>query len=119
LLVRAEIVTSELDHAHHFQARSIEHVLPQNPKPGSQWDSDFSVDEHTELVNMAGNLVLLSKSKNSSAGRKEFVDKQTTYLESRVSDFPRSVQVLTYSAWTADDIRKRTDEFADIVLNNP
>ena len=119
LLVRAEIVTSELDHPHHFQVRSIEHVLPQNPKPGGLWDKSFSSTEHNSLVNTAGNLVLLSKSKNSSAGRKEFDDKKDTYLANRVSDFPRSVQVLKYAAWTADVIRERTEEFATIVLQNP
>ena len=119
LLVRAEIVTSELDHAHRFQVRSVEHVLPQNPKPGGLWDSSFSGDEHKELVNTAGNLVLLSKSKNSTAGRKEFDDKKATYLEPRVSDFPRSMQVIGYATWTPGVIRERTESFADIVLRNP
>ncbi|KUL34570.1 DUF262 domain-containing protein [Actinoplanes awajinensis] len=119
LLVRAEIVTSELDHPHQFQARSIEHVLPQNPKPGGTWSSTFTSEEHSQLVNTVGNLVLLSKSKNSAAGRREFADKKTTYLENRVSDFPRSVQVLSYPAWTPDDIRTRTEDFAQLVLRNP
>ncbi|XVV14929.1 DUF262 domain-containing protein [Actinoplanes sp. CA-131856] len=119
LLVRAEIVTSELDHPHHFHVRSIEHVLPQNPKPGSAWAASFPSEEHAKLVDTAGNLVLLSKSKNSSAGRKEFEDKKATYLADRVSDFPRSVQVLKYAAWTPDLIRQRTEEFAEIVLKNP
>jgi hypothetical protein len=119
LLIRAEIVTSELDHAHHFQARSIEHVMPQNPKPGGQWDTTFSQEEHGELVNTAGNLVLLSKGKNSAAGRREFEEKKTTYLETRVSDFPRSMQVLKYAAWTPELIRQRTAEFADLALGNP
>ena len=119
LLVRAEIVTSELDHPHQFQVRSIEHVLPQNPKPGGLWDAAFGAQEHAKLVNTAGNLVLLSKSKNSSAGRKEFDDKKVTYLANRVSDFPRSVQVLKYPVWTPDVIRQRTEEFARIVLKNP
>jgi hypothetical protein len=119
LLVRAEIVTSELDHPHHFTVRSIEHVLPQNPKPGGLWDTTFSDVEHNALVNTAGNLVLLSKSKNSSAGRREFDEKKTSYLANRVSDFPRSVQVLDYPAWTADVIRERTEEFSALVLRNP
>jgi hypothetical protein len=119
LLVRAEIVTSELDHPHHFQVRSVEHVLPQNPKPGGAWDTGFTPHEHKTLVDTAGNLVLLSKSKNSVAGRKEFEQKKATYLSTRVSDFPRSVQVLKFPAWTADVIRQRTEEFAEIVLKNP
>ncbi len=119
LLVRAEIVTSELDHPHHFQVRSIEHVLPQAPKPGSAWDSGFTTHEHEELVNTAGNLVLLSKSKNSAAGRREFDQKKATYLAARVSDFPRSVQVLNYAAWTSEVISTRTEDFAQMVLANP
>ncbi|WP_433211686.1 DUF262 domain-containing protein [Dactylosporangium sp. CS-047395] len=119
LLVRAEIVTSELDHPHHFQVRSIEHVLPQNPKPGGLWTTNFTDAERQELVDSAGNLVLLSKSKNSAAGRREFEEKKVTYLQSRVSDFPRSVQVLSYSSWTPEIIRKRTEDFASIVLQNP
>jgi hypothetical protein len=119
LLVRAEIVTSELDHPHSFQARSIEHVLPQNPKPGGLWDTTFTSEEHANLVNTVGNLVLLSKGKNSAAGRREFDEKKTTYLYNRVSDFPRSIQVLSYPAWTPEVIRQRTEDFAQIVLNNP
>lgn len=119
LLVRAEIVTSELDHHHKFAVRSIEHVLPQKPKPGGAWEKGFGEQEHDELVNTAGNLVLLSKSKNSAAGRREFDAKKSTYLANRVSDFPRSVQVLSYAAWTAAVIRQRTEEFAEIVLRNP
>jgi hypothetical protein len=119
LLVRAEIVTSELDRAHHFQARSIEHVLPQTPKPGGDWAASFTEAEHGELVDSVGNLVLLSKSKNSAAGNREFADKKSKYLANKVSDFPRSIKVLDYPAWTATIIRKRTDEFARTVLKNP
>ena len=90
-----------------------------DPKPGGLWDTTFSDTDHAALINTAGNLVLLSKSKNSSAGRREFDEKKTTYLANRVSDFPRSVQVLDYPAWTADVIRERTEEFSALVLRNP
>jgi hypothetical protein len=119
LLVRAEIVADELDHVRHFQVRSIEHVLPQTPKAGGTWDSTFNDDERQDLTDVAGNLVLLSKSKNSKAGNREFSDKKTTYLKDRVTSFPRSVQVLGYMEWTPDVIRARTEEFATAVLRDP
>ncbi|MFG3680986.1 DUF262 domain-containing protein [Micromonospora chalcea] len=119
LLVRAELLASELDHAHQFRVRSIEHVLPQNPEPGGAWSAMFTQDEHKELVHSAGNLVLLSKTKNASAGRREFAEKKSTYLAKRVSDFPRSMQVLNYSSWTPEVVRKRTEEFAKTVLKDP
>ncbi|WP_306211246.1 DUF262 domain-containing protein [Actinoplanes sp. RD1] len=119
LLVRAEIVADELDHVRHFQVRSIEHVLPQNPKSGGLWSSTFTAAEHDQLIDSAGNLVLLSKSKNSKAGNREFNEKKTTYLKDRVTSFPRSVQVLGYTEWTPDVVRARTEEFANTVLKDP
>lgn len=119
LLVRAEIIASELDQERHFEARSIEHVLPQNPATGSNWNKVFPTAQREKLVHTAGNLVLLSKSKNSSGGRREFEQKKKTYLEPRVSDFPRSVQVLDYADWTPDVIQKRTEDFAKTVLQDP
>ncbi|MEU8192209.1 DUF262 domain-containing HNH endonuclease family protein [Microbispora amethystogenes] len=119
LLVRAEIIASELDHPRHFQVRSIEHVLPQNPAANSLWLENFSDSERKELVDSAGNLVLLSKSKNSSAGRRDFDEKKKTYLKPRVSDFPRSMEVLDYDAWTPALIKERTRQFASSVLLDP
>jgi hypothetical protein len=119
LLVRAEILAGELDHVRHFQVRSVEHVLPQKPREGGIWHETFSEQERDDLTNSAGNLVLLSKSKNSRASNREFNDKKTTYLKDRVTAFPRSAQVLSYAEWTAEVIRERTDEFARTVLTDP
>ena len=119
MLIRAEISTSELNESRVFRAKSIEHVLPQNPAANSQWRRRFSQDDIAEVVHTAGNLVLLSKSKNSSAQNKDFEDKKATYLQPRVTDFPRSVQVLAVDAWTKAVIKRRTAEFAKIVLMDP
>lgn len=116
LLVRAEIQASELQAPREFSPRSVEHVLPQNPRIDSGWLKDFTDDERDELTHQVGNLVLLSKGKNSSAANKEYIDKLSTYLEPRVSDYPRSVQVVKEEVWTPEAIRRRTREFADNVL---
>lgn len=116
LLVRTEIQTAELTDAKEFNPVSVEHVLPQTIKTGSGWEAAFSPEVSAELVHTAGNLVLLSKGKNSSAQNKEFVAKKQTYLGPRVSDFPRSLQVLAVDDWTPAVIRQRTEEFAQNIL---
>ena len=37
----------------------------------------------------------------------------------RVSDYPRSIQVLAYKEWEKADIDKRTEEAKDLILKNP
>ncbi len=119
LLLRAEILASELSEAREFTVRSVEHVLPQHPRAGGGWATAFPEPLLTEVVNTAGNLVLLSKAKNSSAQNKEFAEKKNTYLKPRVSDFPRSMEVLKAPKWTKQVIERRTEEFAKTVLRDP
>ncbi|MFC4334107.1 DUF262 domain-containing protein [Salininema proteolyticum] len=118
LLVRAEISVTELDKPRDFEARSIEHVMPQNPKKDSQWLKWFNDEQHEALVNTAGNLVLLSKSKNSAAGNKEFDEKKSKYLSPKVSSYPRSMQVLKHDIWTPETVEERTNGFVIQVLDD-
>jgi uncharacterized protein with ParB-like and HNH nuclease domain len=119
ILLRLELVTSEHDVIKDFDAKSVEHVLPQNPEPEGYWASHHKIDEIPEYVDSLGNLVLLSKSKNSSAKNYDFPTKKERYLKSRVSDYPRSIQVLSYDDWDKDTILGRTEEAKDRFLKNP
>jgi hypothetical protein len=118
LLLRAEILASELDQDKAFVVRSVEHVLPQNPKADSDWRKAFSDADIEAVVHTAGNLVLQSKGKNSAASNRDFAEKKEAYLKKRVTDFPRSVQVLAFDAWTRT-IEERTKEFAKVILEAP
>lgn len=119
LLLRAEICALEFGEPRKFTVRSVEHVLPQNPSSGSLWRQSFSQIDIDSVVHSAGNLVLLSKSKNSSAQNKDFADKKATYLSPRVSEFPRSILVLSEPDWTKALIECRTEEFAASILVDP
>ena len=81
LLLRLELVTTEHDALHEYSAKSIEHVLPQNPEPTSDWATQHDLAMIGDYVNTIGNLVLLSKSKNSSASNLDFAQKKEKYLE--------------------------------------
>jgi hypothetical protein len=72
-----------------------------------------------EYVNKIGNLVLLSKGKNSAASNMGFPEKKKNYLEKRVSDYPRSIQVLQYGDWLKKTIDDRTLEAKKLILQDP
>lgn len=112
-LLRLELNASDFSDAHAYDARSIEHVFPQTPKAGGEWDKQCSAEERKQFVDSLGNLVLLSKSKNSAAGNKEFEKKKTSYLDPRVSKYPQSMRVLKYGEWNRGIVEKRTAELAD------
>jgi|WetSurMetagenome_2_1015567.scaffolds.fasta_scaffold92896_1 hypothetical protein len=119
VLLRLELVASEHDVPKEFYANSIEHVLPQRPDPDGYWASHHDLKEISEYVNSLGNLVLLSKSKNSAASNYDFPKKKERYLKQRVSDYPRSVQILSYDKWDKETILSRTQEAKKQFLNNP
>jgi uncharacterized protein with ParB-like and HNH nuclease domain len=119
LLLRLEVLASENDVYKEIFAKSIEHIFPQKPKVGSNWTNDPNFAEHTNVVNTIGNLILLSKSKNSSASNHEFDTKKTKYLKDRVSDYPRSVQILAEPDWTIDKIKASTTKLVTDILKDP
>jgi hypothetical protein len=94
---------------------SIEHVLPQNPATTSVWVTLFNEDERKELTNCIGNLLLLTRRKNSSARNYDFELKKTKYFfKDGVSPFPLTTKVMSYTEWTPAVIQQRTDEMSDI-----
>lgn len=118
-LLRLELQAAEHERTHEFEAKSVEHVLPQQPDEDSYWAENHVLAALPEYVDKIRNLVLLSKSKNSSARNFDFQKKKEKYLAGRVSDFPRSVQVLSYNAWTREVIESRTEEAAELLVQDP
>lgn len=117
-LLRLELLASEHDAPVDYTAKSIEHVLPQNPKSKSDWESWNNLDDIDEYVNTVGNLVLLSKGKNSSAKNWGFDIKKNKYLNPRVSNYPRSLKVLDEKTWNREIIEKRTAQVKDKILQD-
>lgn len=118
VLLRLELLASEHDVVKEFSAKSIEHVLPQHPEDSGYWAEHHDLKTTGDYVNTVGNLVLLSKSKNSSAQNFAFPDKKDKYLKSRVTDYPRSVQVMAFPDWEKTTITTRTEEAKRIFLND-
>jgi len=93
---------------------SIEHILPQNPHDNSQWKTDFTDLEREEWTDKLGNLVLISRRKNSAQGNKEFADKKEKYFKNNVELFSNSIRIYNqYSTWTLTDLEKNHNEVLD------
>ncbi len=118
-LLRLELVAAEHANPREFDAKSVEHVLPQNPSAKGYWADKHNLSEIDQYVNTLGNLVLLSKSKNSSASNYDFPIKKEKYLKTRVSDYPRSLQVLGYDDWLRETIEERTKQAQQLILQDP
>jgi hypothetical protein len=88
---------------------SVEHVLPQNPGEGSQWDIDFTEDERRTWVHRLANLVLLDKRKNSEAQNYDFAVKKDKYFKSAtgITPFPLTMGVIATDKWTVQTLEAR------------
>ena len=90
----------------HFETLSVEHILPQTPENGSQWIADFTEDERIEMTDKIGNLVLITRRKNSSQGRLDYLEKKKKYFEKNIDTCPNSLRILqNYDQWTADELK--------------
>lgn len=86
---------------------TVEHIMPQNPKDDSIWKKDFTDEERANWENKIGNLILISRRKNSAQGNKDYQDKQKKYFKNNIELFRNSLRVFSqFSTWNIDDIEK-------------
>ena len=84
---------------------SVEHILPQTPENRSQWIKDFTEDERVELTDTLGNLVLITRRKNTSQGRLDYSEKKKRYFEKNIDTCPNSLRILQeYNIWTPAEL---------------
>ncbi|EJB27249.1 hypothetical protein HPNQ4200_1487 [Helicobacter pylori NQ4200] len=100
----------------------VEHILPQNPDPSSQWVRDFSEEERGLYTHSLANLTLLGGNKNSQALNLDFKDKKKIYMGEEIrSRKTKTSEVMTcykmtidvahhYTEWTPKSLEKRKEE---------
>ena len=85
LLLKLDFYYHDHSHLMSFETLSIEHVLPQNPEDDSQWKKDFTENQREEWTDRLGNLVLITRRKNSSQGRLDYGEKKKKYFEKYIT----------------------------------
>ncbi len=104
LLLKLDYLYADHSSRMSLEYLSVEHILPQNPSPASQWRMDFSDDQREEWTHRLGNLVLITTKKNTSQGNRDYADKKSGYFEKRVSTCPNSLRVLQNTQWTPAEL---------------
>lgn len=107
VLLRLDSELAEKKPSPSFNANllTIEHVLPQNPV--ESWLDDWNNQEDREKwVHRLGNLVLLSRRKNSKAQNFDFATKKNVYFNQGDSTtFPLTTTVLNSNQWTPEIVQ--------------
>lgn len=104
VLLRLDVALAQDDIEYKHSTVTVEHVLPQNPKPDSLWVQWFPDEEaRAKYTHRIANLVLLTRKKNSEAQNYDFDEKKTKYFSSAkgVSTFAITSQVLNLNVWNS------------------
>ncbi len=116
LLLRLDSLLADVGARYDYPTITIEHVLPQNPAIDSEWVTVFHDEEEREQwTHRLGNLVLLSRRKNSQAQNYEFERKKRDYFQTRVAPFAITVEVVNQSKWTPAVIEQRQKMLIDLL----
>ena len=109
LLLRLDGLLADAGARYDHSVISIEHVLPQNPREGSQWCQWFPDDEERAYwTHRLANLALLSHRKNAAASNWDFETKKSRYFtRNSVSPFALTSQVLAAPEWTPEVLAER------------
>lgn len=119
LLLKIEYLSldSEVAYIGNYKNISIEHVLPQNPKEDSEWRVKFSNEDREEWTNKLGNLILLTKRKNSKLSNLEFKDKKEKYLADKMLLFPSVFEVYSNGEdWNIDILKIRQNRIVNLLI---
>ncbi|GAA9163389.1 DUF262 domain-containing protein [Helicobacter pylori] len=98
----------------------VEHVLPQNPKKGSQWNADFDKEKKEKWVNNIANLTLLKRKKNAQALNGDFDEKRKIYSGKDTSKVISCYDITKelyrdYEKWDEKSLQKRYDFLYGII----
>lgn len=109
LLRLDELLANQPGVSYDHRIITVEHVLPQQPKKGSQWLADFDEQDLQYWTHRLANLILLNRRKNSSAQRFDFDKKKEQYFSgsSGMATFALTLQVLKKESWTPAVLKAR------------
>ncbi len=117
VLLKLDYLYQSQDQKMHFETLSVEHILPQNPEENSQWVTDFSEEKRAEWTDKLGNLVLITRRKNTSQGRLDFAKKRDKYFEGNIDTCPNSLRILRQNTqWTTTELESNHNQTLEKVM---
>lgn len=110
-----DVVTEHLD----WERCTLEHIIPQDPAPGSDWLTDFPPEFRRDFTYRIGNMTLLTRSRNSANRNFGFDRKRTIYAKMRL---PMTVKLAAEEKLTEEYLRARQKEIVarlEAIFLNP
>jgi len=102
--------------------KTVEHILPQNPSDGD-W-KQFSSDDRHNVTHTLGNLVLLTRRKNSSASNLDFTRKKSTYFglddqgnDRRIATYASVQELAHIPQWDIESYNARHKKHVGLLSN--
>ena len=89
---------------------SIEHVLPQNPKPDSEWIKQWPDEDDREFwLHKISNLIPLTRKKNSQAQNYDFSEKKKKYFSEKngITTYALATEIMSETEWTIKVVSER------------
>ncbi len=114
VLKRLDSAIAEGNLSPSFNAKlvTIEHVLPQNPKADSDWSKTWDDKAREKWVHRLGNLVLLSRKKNSLAKNYDFDQKKNQYFKKgNKTIYPLTINVIHQDKWTVKQVEINQEKY--------
>jgi hypothetical protein len=117
LMLRLDHLMSDGTASYQNGVVSVEHILPQQPAPNSQWLTWVPDPlKHEHWVHRLGNLTLLSRKKNSAASNYEFEKKKNAYFtKGGICAFALTTEVLTHNDWTESVMQQRQERMIKVL----
>jgi hypothetical protein len=119
LVLRLDSFLSDGAASYDVSLLTIEHVLPQSVKKGSQWAEWWPdlLDQITWVHKLA-NLVPLNQRRNSSAQNYDFEIKKKKYFSGRdgISSFALTTQVLAVTDWKPETLELRQKTLISLLV---
>lgn len=110
LILRLDSFLSPGEAIYNPRVLSIEHILPQTVRAGSEWEKNWpDEEERKKYLHRIGNLIPLARRKNSEASNYEFNVKRDKYfnIESGVTSYRLATEVQNYHTWTPEIVEER------------
>lgn len=118
LLLRLDSFMSDQSAIYDHNVLTVEHVLPQTVNENSYWSEAWPDEElRANWLHKLGNLVILSRRKNSQAQNYDFDKKKEKYFSNQagISSISLTTDVLNKKDWTPEVVRERQDELINVL----
>ncbi len=110
IIQRLDSFVSDGGASYNVKLFTIEHVLPQSLRDGGEWITLWPEPNIRKYwLNRIGNLVPLTRQRNSAAQNYDFAIKKAKYFKSKngTSSYTLTTQVINEEKWTPEVVSKR------------